>query len=446
MSSTSGDAKARVALVACPDYDRENVQAAVDRCIELITGSEGLVQQGERVLVKPNLLMGIASKHAVTTHPAALSAVLEVIKEAGGQAEVGDNPMFQKLEPTLRRCELLEPTKEGGAELADMATAQVIQGPAGRRFRRFEVTRSALEADLLINLFKIKAHGITGLTLSIKNLFGLLPGLDKSKWHLKAPSHPDMSSMIVDLFEALQGSWEGKTRVLHLCEGVIGLEGEGPGPGGVPKQVGVFAASFDAVAIDAVLARVVGFDDDQVTTTAMAAERGLGVADLDRIEILGDDLEELSLAKGEFEPNRGSLRSGLMRWPMNTKFMRNRMVERPVIALGECVGCGECRKVCAAKAITLYKPESSSAEPTSGADSSDDDAKGKPKKTNKKARIDYDVCIRCYCCIEVCQYKAANLGPRPFLAKVVDNSHLLPWTAAGVGLFVAGGVAYYFWP
>jgi uncharacterized protein (DUF362 family)/ferredoxin len=416
------DRRATVALVACRDYDRARVEAAVTRCLEL-TGFASDVRAAPvgRAMLKPNLLVPAAPDRAVTTHPEVVRAVIANLRETASEVVVGDCPMFAKPESTLKACGLLAVMDELGARPADMASTAVIQGREGRRFKRFEVARVACEADLFVNLCKLKTHGLSGLTLSIKNLLGLIPGLEKSKWHLKASSPDEFVSMLVDLLEAFQlaRASEPRGRVLHLCDAVVGMEGEGPGPAGTPRPIGVIAASTDAVALDAVLARVAGLDVDDVLTTPLAAARGLGVADLSRIDVVGDRLDDVALAPGALKLNRGSLRSGvkLASWPFTARFIRDRMVERPRIVTDRCTGCGECRKVCAAGAIALA---------------------GDPKRS----RIDAKTCIRCYCCIEVCPAAAARLGPRPLVARAADNLHLLPWVAAGLGLIAAGGAAW----
>jgi uncharacterized protein (DUF362 family)/ferredoxin len=412
--------RATVALVACPDYDRAKVEAAVARCVELLGGVAG--PPGGRVMLKPNLLVPIAPERAVTTHPEVVRAAIVAFRGAAREVVVGDCPMFAKPESTLRACGLQAVMDEVGAAPADMAATTVIQGREGRRFKRFEVVRDACDADLFVNLCKLKTHGLSGLTLAIKNLLGLIPGLEKSKWHLKAASPEEFNDMLVDLLEAFLAARDGRGPTLHLCDAVVGMEGEGPGPAGTPRPVGVIAASTDAVALDAVLARVAGVEVDAVLTTPLAAARGLGVADLDRIDVVGDRLEDLALAPGALKRNRGSLSSGLAmaKWPFTARFVRDRMVERPRIVTARCTGCGECRKVCAAHAIAL---------------------EGSPKR----ARIDPKACIRCYCCIEVCQEQAARLGPRPIAARVADNLHLVPWIALGLVAAAAAAGAAYVW-
>lgn len=422
----SASKRSTVALVACDDYERSTVQAAVSKCFDLLGGLDSVMpREGGRVMLKPNLLIPVSPKSAVTTHPEVLRATIRSIAGRAGDIVVGDCPMFARPITALKRCGLAEVMDELDVDLdvepADMDSTAVIHGRDERQYSRFEVAKSCTKADLLINLFKLKTHGMSGLTLAIKNLFGLIPGLEKSKWHLKAASHAEFNEMLVDLFEALHLSYEARgARMLHLCDGVIGLEGEGPGPAGTPRKIGVVAASTDAVALETVLARLVGWESEEVFTIPIAAARGLGVDDLEGIDIVGDDLESLAMAPGEFEPNRGSVRSGAVftQWPFNAKFIRDRMVETPQIDHEKCTGCGECRKVCAAKAISLS---------------------GKPKK----ADIDRKVCIRCYCCVEVCQYEAARLGPRPLVARILDRSHLLTWIGAGLGLVaLAAGATY----
>lgn len=415
--------RATVALVACDDYERAAVEDAVSRCFELLGGPMSVMpDEGGRVLLKPNMLLAVPPKLAVTTHPEVLRATIRCINDRAGEIVVGDCPMFARPVTALKRCGLLEVMDEYEVEPAETDSTATIHGRDERLFSHFEVIKPCTEADLLINIFKLKTHGMSGLTLAIKNLFGLIPGLEKSKWHLKAASHAEFNEMLVDLVEAVHLSYEARgARILHICDGVIGLDGDGPGPAGTLRKIGVIAASTDAVALETVLAKLVGFEADDVLTIPIAAARGLGVDDLAAIDVVGDDLERLAMAPGEFEPNRGSVRSGAAfnRWPFNAKFVRDRLVETPQIDHERCTGCGECRKVCAAKAITLSS---------------------KPKK----ADIDGKICIRCYCCVEVCQYEAARLGPRPLLARIADRSHLLPWIGAGLGVVALASTVAYF--
>jgi uncharacterized protein (DUF362 family)/ferredoxin len=414
----AGRAMPRVALVACPGYEREAVRAAVARCVDLLGGREALVQAGARVLVKPNLLLAVGADTHVCTHPEVVGAVVAALSGRDATFRVGDCPMFAMPDRALRRSGIAAVMEELSVQAADMGRTVVAQAPEGRRFRRFEIVAAAGEADLLVNVCKLKTHHTTFMTLAVKNLFGLIAGVEKSKWHLKAPSHAEMTSMLVDLHEAILAFLgERGCRTLHVCDAVVGLEGEGPGAAGTPREVGAIAASTDALALDAVLARLAGFEAGEVSTTAEGARRGLCGTAPEDVEIVGDELE--GLAVRGFRPCQGTLASGASRadgFPFNLRFFRERMVERPVVRQAECTGCGECRKVCPAKAIEL---------------------RGEPPK----ASIDLDACIRCYCCVEACRFSAARLGPKPLLARVAERRHLLPWIAAGLAAVIAAGAA-----
>lgn len=410
--------KSKVALVACHDYEPANVKQAISTCFELLGGAESFVKKSDKVLLKPNLLIGIKPERAVTTHPEVVRAIAVEVNQAGGSCLIGDGPMFATSQSALRRCGYKSVMEEQNIKAPDMERKTLIRAENSRSFKRFEVSEVIDHVQVLINVCKLKTHGISGLTLSIKNLFGLIPGLEKSKWHLKAPSHIEMSSMVFDLYEAIDAHLSEKCQMLHIADGIYGLEGEGPSSAGKPRYVGALAASFDPAALDAVLAQLVGFKTDDVTTTKIAAERGKG--NPYDIEIVGDDLEKLKLEK-PFEPCRRSLRSGAppeTGWPMNIPFFRDRMVERPVIDLANCTGCKDCSKVCAAEAITIS---------------------GKPPK----ASIDYDKCIRCYCCSEACKYAAARLGPRPLLAKIADRRHLIPWITLSFIIATLGTLGWF---
>lgn len=424
MPDASAPSSARVALVACPSYEPETVRAAIDRCLELLGGEAKIIPSGGRALLKPNLLIGIKPERAVTTHPEVVAALHDVLQRNECAALLGDSPMFARPATAARKCGYGPLLTRDDLPVDDMTATTVVNVEGGHpRFKRFEVAKVVEEVDLIVNVCKLKTHGITGLTLAVKNLFGLIPGLEKSKWHVKAPSHEQMATMLVDLVESLTRHLDGRVSWLHVADAVLGLEGEGPGASGTPRQVGAIAASLDPVALDTVLAHLVGFSPDEVTTTPIAASRGLGCGTLEQIELVGDDIE--SLRVDDYQRCRRSVRSGAPResgWPLNSKLVRDRLLERPLIDRDACTGCADCQRVCAAQAIKLV-------------------GEGK----NKKAVIDHDRCIRCYCCSEVCRYSAAKLGPRPLLARIADHAEALPWVGSGLALIAIGAAIWHFW-
>src|SRR5450759_2906222 len=171
-----------VSIVKCADYDRERVFAAVRDAVDLLGGMQAFVKPGERVLIKPNLLKASSPEAAVTTHPEIVRSVIRLVREAGGVALVGDSPGMGDLRKVCEKAGILDVVQEEGAVLVSLDEAVEVKNQG--RFQRFEVARAAYEADAIINLPKLKTHGMTTLTGAVKNLFGCVPGKRKVQWHL----------------------------------------------------------------------------------------------------------------------------------------------------------------------------------------------------------------------------------------------------------------------
>ncbi len=129
-----------------------------------------------------------------------------------------------------------------------------------------------LDADAIVNISKLKTHGLTAFTGAIKNVFGCIPGVRKGLFHVQAAENREVfAQMLVDLLGAVRPS-------VNVMDAVVAMEGEGPNAGR-PKQLGIILASSDPVALDAVACAIVGIDPLSIDTTRLAAEQGLGCAD-----------------------------------------------------------------------------------------------------------------------------------------------------------------------
>ena len=213
---------AEVSIVRCPDYDKERDYTAVRRAVELIGGMTAFVKPGQRVFIKPNLLKSSPPSAAVVTHPEIIRAVIKLVQgsrrnsNGGGQPGVGRSHVA-----SARNRGYWASYEEEGALLAD--TDQAVKVKNNGQFHHFEIAQSVWEADAVINLPKLKTHGMMTITGAVKNLFGCIPGKRKAQWHLNAGvNRAAFARMLVELCSLI------KPR-LTIIDAVIGMEGNGPG-------------------------------------------------------------------------------------------------------------------------------------------------------------------------------------------------------------------------
>jgi uncharacterized protein (DUF362 family)/ferredoxin len=385
-----------VALQACADYERSAVEAAVKAAFESLGGIERWVKPGDRVFLKVNMLMPASPEEAITTHPEIVRAVAREVKRAGGKVMVGDNPAMARPAASMRGCGVQAVVDEEGLEAPDMAVTGELSSPQAKAFKSFEITKAALDADVLIGLSKLKTHSLAYMTASMKNLFGLIHGTEKARWHARAPEAHVFSSMLVDLYSGVIGRFSGERRMLNLCDGILAMEGEGPGHSGKPRKLGAVLASTDAVALDRVACAITGLDPERVLAMKEAAARGLGEAELSKIRVVGESIEHW--AGTAFVPAAAGFgTSGLAQRLSQLTWVRNRLVEHPLLNPDACRGCRKCAEICPGKAIHF------------------DDAKG------SKPRFGLDRCIRCYCCAEICPAGALRKSATPWLGRLLSN-------------------------
>jgi uncharacterized protein (DUF362 family)/NAD-dependent dihydropyrimidine dehydrogenase PreA subunit len=373
---------ATVSVVRCVDYDAQETRRAVREALYLV-GLESAFRRGETVLLKPNLLSARSPGQAVTTHPSVVKAVGEIAKDAGCRLMIGDSPPLggadsSRYDRLCRVTGIFEVATHLGAELVrfEERSAAVVNA-GGRYYKNFEVGSAILEADLVVNIPKLKTHGLTIMSGAIKNLFGCVPGVRKGLFHAQAGENREtFAQTLVDLLGVFPN-------VIHLMDAVVAMEGEGPNAG-IPRAVGAIIASPDPVAMDAVCAAILGIQPSDVHTTRLAHAAGLGCGELDKIEVIGESISGVSV-KG-FRLSSGENAWTRIPSPIR-RLLRRHLIAIPRVMCG-CVGCGECVDVCPVGAMTPGRP----------------------------VVVDLDKCIRCYCCHEVCPYNQIELR-RGFLGE-----------------------------
>jgi NAD-dependent dihydropyrimidine dehydrogenase PreA subunit len=231
------------------------------------------------------------------------------------------------------------------------------------------ISGAVMDADIVISMPKFKTHGLTVITGAIKNSYGFLPGAQKARFHGVAGNAERFQEMLVDVF---------KLRVpdLFIVDAVVGMEGNGPASPDL-RNIGLMLASDNAVALDAVIATMMGIDEPgKLRFLRKAKEAGLGDYDLKTIEIIGElkQLPDFKLPplSGEALLNNNAL---------NT-FLHSKTIMRPQADPQLCTGCGSCIEQCPASALSMG---------------------------DHIPHVDADKCIACFCCQEICPERAITL-------------------------------------
>jgi len=374
-----GAERSRVALIRCESYSEADVRAAVGRGLDLLGGATAFVAPGERLVLKPNLLVARSPDRAVTTHPSVFRAVAELLQEAGAQLSYGDSPAVGRTEMTARWAGLSSVADDMEIPLADFSSGRVVSFPDGRLIKQFTLAAGALDADGIISLPKMKTHGLTRITAAIKNQFGCIPGLLKGEFHARLSNVDVFSRMLVDLNRCLS------PRVFVL-DGIVAMEGNGP-QNGTPRPMNLVLLSSDPVAIDATVCRLMALDRSLVLPVVYGERDGLGHAEA--VDVVGDPIDDF--VASDFRVNRSSL-STTDRTGRASRLARRLVVPKPVVRSSRCTRCGTCVAVCPVTPKAVRFPG--------------DDRSQAPVH-------DYQRCIRCYCCQEMCPEGAIEIAVPP---------------------------------
>jgi uncharacterized protein (DUF362 family)/NAD-dependent dihydropyrimidine dehydrogenase PreA subunit len=313
------------------------------------------------VLIKPNFLAPARPERAMTTHPLVVRAVVEYVLEKGVHPLVADSPGTGSFERLLRKGGYAQTLE--GLEVELRPFTETVKVDIGEPFGRIDIAREAVASDVVINLPKLKTHTQMLLTLGVKNLFGCIVGLTKPEWHMRSGVDRRMfARLLVQIHRAVNPA-------ATLLDGILAMEGEGPGRSGTPRYLGILAAGASAPAVDLAVCRLLGVRPENLPTHQAAMELGLMISD---VAVAGDASTVAAfklpvLAPLTFGPKRLQ------------RVMRRHLVQRPVVDPAKCRLCGECWRYCPAKAISPYA---------------------------KIVGFDYDRCIRCYCCVEMCPHGA----------------------------------------
>ena len=392
--------KTKIAIQRIKDDD---VKTAVFSALEMIKAQKLMKKDGMIVLLKPNVLSAKPPKRAVTTNPEVIRSVIQWVKQfnpskiyvcdssGGHKPGVTENSM--KVSGILTVCE------EEGAECVpfEKTEREIYKVSDPLELKEFTSSRLIKEADIIINLPKIKTHGQCLLTCCIKNMFGTILLSNKTKTHARFSMITRFSSALADIYSVSNPQ-------ITVIDGYTCQEGNGPASGDIVKM-NLILAGYDGVALDTTVCKIIGFNPEDVIHLIKAEQKKLGTTNLDNIEHMGEKIEDVYR---EFKkPKLHPISIPLPKWLAD---YIGRQIFKATVKFdsNKCRLCATCWDNCPVNAIT---------PPT-------EIKKGNIPKWDKKR------CITCYCCVELCPHEAVN-----FKINYVKNA-MFSWLGVGFVFFL----------
>lgn len=341
------------------DAEYETIDKAVQKVFSHFNPPE------KTVLIKPNLLGGFPVEQHVTTHPSLVEALVQYLEKRNVEVTVGDNPAGKgNLVERAKKAGLYQAAKGHFEDISD-GKEVLIDSPY---FSQLVVSKKVLNADYVLNVPKFKTHMQTIITGAVKNMFGMLPGEEKSMIHCKARSLEDFSKALVDIYNV-------RPPDLTVMDAVVGMEGNGPSSGKL-RHIGKVLASDNGVELDAVMAYMMGLNPYEVPMLKYAHEKRLGEISIENISIKG----ELIRIPRYKVPSKTFVS---FITPVSSRYY-DYLAVKPHLNREKCVKCWECVEKCPVSALSR----------------------------NGYPCIDRDACVSCFCCVELCENHAMEVPSR----------------------------------
>lgn len=367
--------------IAIQKVIQEDVKTAVFSALEKIDAKKLFTREGMKVLIKPNILNDKPPERAVCTHPEVIRSVIQWVKqfkpskitvaESSGGAKLGFTEKAMKGSTILDMCA----TEEVDCIPFEKTERQIFTVKDPYQLTDFPSSKLLSESDIIINIPKIKTHGQCTLTCCIKNMFGTVLLTNKAKTHARFPTTEKFMQSLVDIYSVSNPQ-------LTVVDGYTCQEGNGPAGGDVVK-LDLILAGYDPVALERVVCEIIGLNPELVKYIGFAEKKGLGTSDLNKINIIGEKIENVKrvFKLPKSKPTSVPLPKWLAEYMGKTIFRAEVKFNK-----NKCKLCNTCWTNCPVEAISPpaeMKP-------------------GNIPKWNKKK------CITCFCCAELCPHEAVE--------------------------------------
>lgn len=374
-----------VSIRKCESYDYEVVKKSFEKLMDDIGPLNKVIKKDSKVLIKPNLVIKKSPEEGATTHPMLIRVLCEELLKLNCKVVIAESPggPYNKtiLKGFYNTCGIVDAVKDLDAELNYDTSEVKVKNENAIYLKTMNIIKPVTEVDHIINLCKLKTHKMAKYTGGVKNLYGVIAGVEKAEIHYRFQKEELFcENVLLDICEYVNPS-------LTIMDGVYAMEGEGPTAGDV-RKMGVLLASQSPYAIDIAGCKLINLNPMKVGTVRGSVKRNLIKSDFSDVKFIGDDFRKFVVEDFKIPVTSSDFRLFSIKFPkLIGDIIDKAVTPKPVVKEDECIKCGKCKVACPAKVIEI---------------------------TDTGAKIDLKKCIRCYCCHELCPNKAIYIKQNIF--------------------------------
>jgi len=278
--------KTRVAVAKSPEKPNEKeIDAAVRKAVELAGGLTDIIRRGDTVIIKPNLVVAKPPETGATTDPRVCKTMANMVKDLGAKPIIAESSFVGLDTEEAIQVAGYGNLRKAGYEVIDLKKKGIetvkVPIPKGKTLKEVTLPKIVVEANLIISVPKMKTHDQAEVTLALKNMKGVLPDAYKRKFH-----------HVFGVFQSVADLMTVIKPAFSVVDGIMAMNGLGPAFGD-PLEMDLIIAGRDAVAVDAVTAKIMGFEPQECGCLREAAESKIGTMNLDKIEVVGEPVAKV---------------------------------------------------------------------------------------------------------------------------------------------------------